>query len=270
MVNIIDSVLSFPPLLVLLAIGFLVSLFVTLVSKFFTNQKVLKKLKEEVNEIRDSLKEFKHDVAKMAELNRRMLHKSTEQMRHSLRSLFFTMIPLLLLIAWMHSNVAAENIMPGDTFSVIVEKDARVAEQVAVSVTAIGATLADESSADKTLNEGLLSTTQQWDFIAGEEGIARISYLINNEENYTQDVFVTSAWDYNDPVIEKDKKFLGVRYASGEILPSSPISRIVVQLEPVRPFGNLSIFGWNPGWLFTYVLFTLIFSLLLRKALKVY
>ena len=272
---ILEAALSLPAVVVLAIIGLLVSLFVTLVNKFFTNQKILKKLKDEIKEIRGSIKEFKHDASKLGELNRQIIYKNSEQMRHSLRSLFFTMIPLLLLVTWMHSHVALENVEPGDAFSVTVEKDGRVFEEVMVSVSVENAVLLsdDNDTANKTISDGLVSSTEIWRFMALEqdtESIAIISYVINDEENYTQEVLITPEWNYNDPVLEKDKKFLGIRYAAGDILPSSPISRITVNLEPVRPFGGFTLFGWNPGWLFTYIFFTLIFSILLRKLFNVH
>jgi uncharacterized membrane protein (DUF106 family) len=36
------------------------------------------------------------------------------------------------------------------------------------------------------------------------------------------------------------------------------------------PLGAFSLLGWHPGWLGTYIILSLIISLLLRKVMKVY
>ena len=269
--TILDNIIAtLPPLVVLAIIGLLVSLFVTLVSKFVTNQKALKLIKAEIKSLRATLKEVKHDIGKVNEINKKILYKNSEQLRHSLRSLFFTAIPLLFVITWMHGNVALDGIAPGDSFSVLVEKDKTFVDAVSVVIDADGASLFANDTKNKTLESGAISSTERWFFTAGEEGIATLSYTIMEEESYTQEVLVTSEWKYKDTLLEKDKKIVGIRYGTGELLPTSPIYKITVELAPVYPFGGFSLFGWRPGWLFTYIFFTLIFSLLLRKVFNVH
>jgi len=46
------------------------------------------------------------------------------------------------------------------------------------------------------------------------------------------------------------------------------------RLELIRIDNNpkklLNIFGWKVGWLWAYIIFSIIFSMLLRKIIKVY
>ena len=51
---------------------------------------------------------------------------------------------------------------------------------------------------------------------------------------------------------------------------SSTIDMITVDLKPLQPFGDFSLLGWKPGWLATYIIFSLAASILVRKWLKVY
>jgi hypothetical protein len=48
------------------------------------------------------------------------------------------------------------------------------------------------------------------------------------------------------------------------------IKSVKLSNEPIKPFGRLSIFGWHPGWLGTYIIFSIVFSSLLRKLMKIY
>ena len=40
--------------------------------------------------------------------------------------------------------------------------------------------------------------------------------------------------------------------------------------KKVKPLGNVSLFGWKPGWLGVYIIFSIIFSMVLRKLLKIH
>ena len=266
------NILVFSPLPTLILIGFLVSLFVTLVSKFLTDQKALKKIKEDMSELRAKLKTHKSDIKVMGDVNRQMIQRSSEQMRKSIRSLFFTLLPLLLVITWMQGNVALDNIDPGDQFSISVILDEEQTEDVNILLSVEGeATLQENQTALQIIEPATYnSSVPLWILTAEQAGNATLTYTINDAENYTQEILITEQWRYNDPLLEKDKEVLSIRYASGELSPSSPVDTLMINLEPTRPFGEFSLFGWTPGWLVTYILATLVFSLLLRKFLKVY
>jgi uncharacterized membrane protein (DUF106 family) len=48
-----------------------------------------------------------------------------------------------------------------------------------------------------------------------------------------------------------------------------PVEYIKIIQRPLHPFGeNFSIFSWKPGWVATYIIFSLIISMLLRKILN--
>ncbi|MBI2112036.1 hypothetical protein HYT52_00670 [Candidatus Woesearchaeota archaeon] len=50
----------------------------------------------------------------------------------------------------------------------------------------------------------------------------------------------------------------------------SDIKSLQVNYEKLKPLGTLSIFGWEPGWLGLYIILSIVFSMGLRKVLKVY
>jgi uncharacterized membrane protein (DUF106 family) len=54
------------------------------------------------------------------------------------------------------------------------------------------------------------------------------------------------------------------------LLKKSSAQKIVVGNVAVHPFGRFHLFSWYPGWLGTYIIFSIALSFLLRKLMKVY
>src|SRR3989344_1948325 len=53
-------------------------------------------------------------------------------------------------------------------------------------------------------------------------------------------------------------------------LEHSDIEKLQINYKPLKPLGEMSFFGWQPGWLGLYFIFSLVSSLLFRKLLKIY
>jgi len=92
------------PLFGVIMIAFAMTLMVTLIYKFLTDQKSMKRLKEEMKDLRKEIKLAAQDPAKMAELNKISIEKSMQQMKHSLKPTLITMLPLILVLGWMGST----------------------------------------------------------------------------------------------------------------------------------------------------------------------
>ena len=82
-------------------ISIAVTLTMTLVSKYFTNQDRMRELKTVQKTCQIKLKENKDNVKKMAEIQKQMLECNMEMMKHSMKPLLFAFIPLILLIGWL-------------------------------------------------------------------------------------------------------------------------------------------------------------------------
>ena len=78
----------------------LVTLISTLVQKKFTDQEHLKSLKKRQKEIQKEIKKTKEPSA-MQELNAEMLKLTGVMFKKSMKPMFVTMIPFLLLFAWL-------------------------------------------------------------------------------------------------------------------------------------------------------------------------
>ena len=72
--------------------------------KFFTNQQVMKGLKEEIKHLQGEAKKFKDDQKKAMELMKRANLKNLEYTKHSLKPTLFTFIPLILIFGWLKAT----------------------------------------------------------------------------------------------------------------------------------------------------------------------
>jgi uncharacterized membrane protein (DUF106 family) len=88
----------------IIAISFLVTLFITVVRYYMTDKEKMKALKDKQKALRVEMKEHKNDPEKMMEINKKMLEDMPEQMKMSFKPMLVTMIPILLVFAWMRST----------------------------------------------------------------------------------------------------------------------------------------------------------------------
>ncbi len=103
--NILDKIflwaIELSPLGGLFLVSFVLTLLVTVVYKYMTDQELLKSIKEEMKEIRKEMKEFREDPKKMMELQKKSMEKSMVQMKNSFKPMLITFIPLILVFGWL-------------------------------------------------------------------------------------------------------------------------------------------------------------------------
>lgn len=95
----------------LILIAILLSFVTLMITKFVTDQKKMKELREKQKELRKKSKEFSHDVKKMMEINKELMEMSMEMMKHSFKPLLLTFIPLLVFFWWLKTTFEA--VLPG-------------------------------------------------------------------------------------------------------------------------------------------------------------
>ena len=86
---------------------FLISIFMTLIQKYATDQATLKELKAEQKVLQKQMKEFKHDPAKVMELQKKQFEFIPIMMKHSMRPIIYTGIPLILMFRWFMDYFSA-------------------------------------------------------------------------------------------------------------------------------------------------------------------
>jgi uncharacterized membrane protein (DUF106 family) len=94
----------------LLFISIFVTLVMTIVTKYTTNQDRMKELKGLQKACQIKLKENKHDQKIQSEVSKQMMECSMEMIKYSFRPMFITLLPLLGLFWWLR-EVYAETII---------------------------------------------------------------------------------------------------------------------------------------------------------------
>src|SRR3989338_1531724 len=96
---------EFGPLWGVIIVAGIITLITTLVYKYFTDQKALKKIKEDHKDLQEEMKKHKENPAKMAELQKQLLQKGLiEPMKHQLKPLLITFIPFILIFGWLKTT----------------------------------------------------------------------------------------------------------------------------------------------------------------------
>jgi uncharacterized membrane protein (DUF106 family) len=248
--NAIDSallpLLKLPPFLVIALVAFVLSLLITVIYKYTTNQKELKSIRDETKTIQDEMKAVKGDMAKMTELNQRLLGLTSKQMQHTFKSYIFTFLPVILIFGWLQGHMAYTPILPGEVFTTtaVFEKEAFGN----VTLSAPGLELLSPATQE-------VSASVIWK-LKGDAGKYALEYTYGKEV-FQREAIISNSWEYANEAPTK-----GISKASS-------VSKIKVDLEPLHPLG-FSIFGWQPGWFATYFILTMLFTFPLRKLIKVY
>lgn len=85
----------------IIILSFLITLFMTLVTKKFTDQNRMKELKKIQKACQIKIKDHKGDLKKQAEIQKEMMRCSMELMKHSFKPMLFTLLPLIILFWWI-------------------------------------------------------------------------------------------------------------------------------------------------------------------------
>ncbi len=92
-------------------ISFIVTLLTTLVYKYFTDQEALKKIKEDNKKLQDEMKIHKDNPAKVMALQKEAFSKGfLEPMKHQLKPLLITFIPIILIFSWLGKTYGVNDV----------------------------------------------------------------------------------------------------------------------------------------------------------------
>ena len=98
------------PEISIVALAFLVSIAITLINYFMVDREKMKQIKQKQKQLREEMKKFKDNPEKMMEINKQMLEDMPEQLKMSFKPMVITLVPLLILFAWLKSTFAATSI----------------------------------------------------------------------------------------------------------------------------------------------------------------
>jgi len=243
-----QPLLDASPFLAILVLSFLISIIITLVYKLVTNQNEMKSLKEKQKEYQQRMKELRSDPQKMMSVQKEAMQLNMKYMKMSFKPTLITMIPLLLIFGWMSAHFAFEPINPGESYSVT-------------------AFFSDSISG----NAKLMVNDNNTKIINGVEQPISKDGVTWNLKSEAGTHYLTVKTDY----MEQTKKVLVTTDNKYEealtVYDHSDITKININYNALKPLGySFSLFGWKPGWLGIYIILSIVFSMALRKLLKIY
>ena len=94
------------PTISIIIFSILVTLFVTVVTYFMTDRERMRELREKQKRLQAEMKNHKNNPDKLMELQKEMMADLPEQMKHSFKPMLITLVPLLVLFAWLRGLYA--------------------------------------------------------------------------------------------------------------------------------------------------------------------
>ncbi|MFP4402918.1 MAG: EMC3/TMCO1 family protein [Candidatus Woesearchaeota archaeon] len=263
---IFSPLLVLEPLLSLVIISFLIALLTTLAYKKFTDQSLMKDLKDEIKTLQKQMKELKDKPDKMLKVQKKVMDTNMKYMMHSLKPMFFTFIPIILIFGWLHSHMAYYPIVEDQEFTVTIFFEENYDDLVSLEKLPNDVFLVKGD-----LNQKIADYNTEW-VLTGKQGDYNLKFNFKDEifEKIIKIAKDEKKREYASPVIsQKDNQMFS----------EFGIERVEVNNQRVRPLkdapfvgGILGSIPWvgNFGWLGTYILLSIFFSITLRKLLKVY
>lgn len=91
----------------MLIITFLISLFITIIQKYGTNQAKIREMKEEQKRLAEESKKFRDHPEKMMELQKESMKILMPLMKLGMKPIVYTAIPLILFFRWFNDFFGA-------------------------------------------------------------------------------------------------------------------------------------------------------------------
>ena len=244
----LQPIINISPFLALVILAVIISLLITLVYKFFTNQEKMKSMKEQQKEFQKRMKELRSNPEEMMKVQKEAMKTNMEYMKSSFKPTLITMIPILIIFGWMAAHLSFEPLLPGMTYEVTADfmeglpgpAELIVGEDV---------TLVSEATQD------IVDHQATWKFKSKEKGEHLLTVKTDTTEQ-TKKILITTTQEYIEPL---------ETYENSEI---TQINVVHNKLKPLKTIGIPWVSGW--GWLGWYIILSLIFSMSLRKVLKIY
>jgi uncharacterized membrane protein (DUF106 family) len=205
----------------------------------------MKRLKKEMKDKQQEMKKYKDDPQKMMAMQKKAMEKNMEYMKHSMKSTLFTMLPIIIIFGYLNAHLGYLPITPDTPFTTTVFFDNGADGEIMLDV--------DNIEILNSPTQEIVNSMATFE-LQGEEGEYILQYRYNNE-GYSQELLITEDRTYR-PV---DKK-----------INRNGIKKLRINNEKVKPFDFTGI-PWvkNWGWIGAYIVFSLIFSIVIRKLMKV-
>jgi len=198
---------------------------------------------DEIKELQKEAKELKDKPGEMMKANKKMMETNMKYMTHSLKPTLITFIPIILIFGWMSSNFAYEPIKPEQEFTI----DAVFAKEATGKIKIyVPNEIEVQGDAEKDIKDGKAS----W-LLSGEKGDHLLEFGVDGEKQSIS-VLIDDA-KYSEPLKKiKNSKIKEIKIGFKKLV--------------VLPIGYKDWFGW----LGVYIIFSIVFSMGLRKLMKLH
>jgi hypothetical protein len=198
----------------------------------------------------------------MAKINARVMETNSKYMSHSMRPTFFTLIPILLIFGWLSSHIGYYPIWPGENFQVTAVFEDNV-EGTITLILPEGIDLVEGGH-----ERDILRKEVSW-ILSGEEGDYEMEFDFK-DKIYTKRVLITKEREYASVETNFRKRFLF--FTSKE---EKGFNSIRLSNKEVKPFEDVPVIKEIPiisnfNWFWTYFVFSIAFSMGLRRILNLY
>lgn len=266
MANLFDVLLGWilllHPAIGILLVSLLISVITTFAIKIFSDQSLMKDLKQELKDLQKKMRELKNNPKKMAKINEKVMETNAKYMSHSMRPTLFTIIPILLIFGWLNSHIGYYPLWPGQPFELTAEFEEDAYGNVSL-VLPEGIELS-EGTAEKEI----LRKEVSW-LLTGEEGEYSIGVRLTNA-TYEKQVLVTTERKYAP--VEKNYRNRFLFFSSAN---EDKLNEVRLSNKEVKPFEDVPVLKTIPllknfNWFWTYFLFSIIFSMSFRRIFNIY
>lgn len=248
---IFSPMLKLPPAVGIGIIALLISVIITVVYKYMTDQTMMKDVKTRQKDLQKKMKELRNQPDKLIKVQKEAMDLNLKYMSQSFKPTLITFLPIIIIFGWLNANLAFEPIQPGQEFTTTLMFNQGYTGNVTITVPE-GITVVGESTAE--IKDKMAVFT-----LKGSKG----DYLL---------VFDYAGKSYDKELtITPEQRYAPVQ----KIFKKEPVSMITLsnpKLIAINLFGKTEG-SWSTGrfgWLFTYIIFSLLFSFGIRKAMKVY
>ena len=94
------------PRIAIIILSFIVTLFITIITYFMTDRDRMKEIRERQKELRKEMKQCRDNPEKMLELNKKLMEDMPEQLKHSMKPMMITFIPIIIFFGWLRATFA--------------------------------------------------------------------------------------------------------------------------------------------------------------------
>lgn len=231
--------MNWDPLYSIMFLSFLISLIIVLIYKAMTNQTEMKDLKEQLAKYQKQMREHKKEPEKMLEIQKKAMDLNMKYMGKSMKPTLITFLPIILIFGWMNGHFAYEPLMPGQEFNLLATFEKEYTGNATIIVPE-GLEVIGEK--EQTIQENTAKFK-----LKGEKG-EYYATIATPGEKFDKKIIITDERTYA-PVIENYK---------GE-----HIKTIQLDNQTLRVI-------WGISWFWAYLIFAIVFSIAIRKAMKVH